>query len=71
MNNPENNIIEYGGNGLKFERNDNDRPHIQDNDDGDFTVFTADNTFVIHKDFIDDVIILLQEVKAHNYKIDY
>lgn len=68
---PENKVIEFGGNGLKFEQNSEDRPCIQEIDEGEFAIYTNDGTKYIQKNDIDDLIILLQEVKAHGYKIDY
>ena len=67
-----NKVIDYGGNGLKFEINGDDRPRIQDLDDDQFAIYgLEEGNAYIHKNDIDDLIILLQELKAHNYKIDY
>lgn len=65
-----NKVIEFGGNGLKFEENSEDRPCIQEIDEGEFAIYTNDGIKYINKEDIDDLIIL-QEVKAHGYKIDY
>ena len=66
-----NKVVEYGGNGLKFNEDGDSRPRIQDIDDDLFSLYHKRGSAFIHKDDIDDLIILLQEVKAHNYKIDY
>lgn len=69
---PKNKIVDYGGNGLTFEQNGDNRPRVQDIEDGEFHVYGLKNgTAVIHKEDVDDLILLLQEVKAHGYKIDY
>ncbi|WP_353053434.1 hypothetical protein [Bacillus thuringiensis] len=35
---PKNKVIDYGGNGLKFEMNSEERPCIQDIGNGEFTI---------------------------------
>lgn len=69
---PKNKIIDYGGKGLKFEQNGDNRPRVLDIGDGEFAVsgLYAGNCVVCKED-VDDLILLLQEVKAHGYKIDY
>jgi hypothetical protein len=64
-------VTNYGGNGLRFEVNGEDRPRIQDVDDGEFMIHHSQGSTIIHKKDIDDLIILLKKVKAHGYKIDY
>lgn len=72
MANPNNKVIDYGGNGLRFEVDGYERPRIQDTGDGEFSIHDLiGGSAFINKDDIDDLIILLQEVKAHGYKIDY
>ncbi|MFV1457492.1 hypothetical protein [Bacillus mycoides] len=69
---PKNKIVDYDGNGLRFEQNGGDRPRVQDVEDGEFHIYGLKNgTVNIHKEDVDDLILLLQEVKAHGYKIDY
>jgi hypothetical protein len=64
-------VIDFGGNGLMFKENGEERPKIQELEDELFYIgnLTHGNAY-IHKDDIHDIIILLQEVKAHGYKID-
>lgn len=70
--NLKNKVVDFGGNGLQFESNGENRPKVQDIEDGDFSLSNLKlGTVGIHKDDIDDLIILLQEVKYHGYKIDY
>lgn len=69
---PKNKIVDYDGNGLRFEQNGENRPHVQDVRDGEFHLYGLKNgTVRINKEDVDDLILLLQEVKAHGYKIDY
>lgn len=68
---PNNKVVTYGRNGLMFDKAGDKRPSVQDTGDGEFILYGVDGYKVIHKDDIDDLIILLQEVKAHGYKIDY
>ncbi|WP_460271695.1 hypothetical protein [Bacillus sp. NEAU-Y102] len=69
---PKNKIVDYDGNGLRFEQNGENRPHVQDVGDGEFHLYGLKNgTVRINKEDVDDLILLLQEVKAHEYTIDY
>lgn len=69
---PKNKVVDYDGIGLMFENNGFDRPRIQDTGNKEFMVHgLKQDIVVLHADEIDDLIILLQEVKAHGYKIDY
>lgn len=64
-------VIEYGKNGLQFESNGGSRPRVHDIGDGEFYVYDLVNgSAYLDKEDIDDLIILLQEVKAKSYKID-
>ena len=68
---PENKVIEFGGDGLKFEIDSGNRPCIQEVDKGEFVIYTNGGTKHIHRDEIDDLIILLQEVKLNGYKLNF
>ena len=69
----ENKVVAYGGNGLQFEYEGGDRPRIDVDGEGEYTIYGLSSDMVVNfnKQNIDDLIILLQEVKAHNYLLDY
>jgi hypothetical protein len=58
----------FGGNGLKFAVNGDSRPRIQDLDDC-VRVYTDENSFVINKSDMDDLLVLFQHAKHTGYDI--
>jgi hypothetical protein len=66
----ENFVTYFGGNGLCFEVDAENRPKIQDIGDGQFMLYHREGITCIHKNDINDLIILLKEIKEHGYKID-
>ncbi|MGM9986371.1 MAG: hypothetical protein ACI35O_03990 [Bacillaceae bacterium] len=72
MKSDKNKVIDFGGNGLQFEQDAMNRPRLQDLDGGEFVISNVGSGHIyFKKEDVDDLIILLKEVKAHDYKIDY
>lgn len=57
-------VIDYGGNGLQFEENGENRPRVQDLENGEFVISgLVDGNAYLNKEDIDDLIILLKKLK--------